>query len=140
MSPINHDVLACIEETVATNDAAMDEIDRRIASELGVPVDYYFAYLVVWNAIEHYRSTVLCQQPLPLCDRPDPLAWGQALADEIGWAASTIYQQTAGGGHNNVNASAGRVIAAALQLRACLREASAGGPGDNAHVAVAASA
>lgn len=121
MSPIHHDVLACIEENVTTGGAGMDEIDARIAAELGVPTDYYFAYLLVWAAIERYRATVLCQQSLPLSDGPPPLEWAQALADEIGWNASAIYQQTAGDGHTEVNTSAGRVIAAALQLRGCLR-------------------
>lgn len=140
MSPIHHDVLACIQETVVTNEAAMDEIDARIAAELGVPVDYYFAYLVVWNALEHYRATMLCQQPLPLREQPDPLGWARALADEIGWTASGIYQQTAGSGHTDVNTSAGRVIAATLQLRACLRQVSADRPLEDDDVAVAAHA
>lgn len=138
MSPIHHDVLACIEETAVPNDAGMDEVDARIAAELGVPLDYYFAYLVVWNAIEHYRATVLSQQPLPLCEQPDPLAWAQALADEIGWTASGIYQLTSSGGHTDVNASAGRVIAAALQLRACLLQVSPGEPVEDDQVPAAA--
>ena len=125
MSPIHHDVLACIEENVTTNGAGMDEIDARIAAELAVPVDYYFAYLLVWSAIERYRATVMCQQSLPLCDGPAPLEWAQALADEIGWTASAIYHQTAGDGHTEVNTSAGRVMAAALQLRGCLRRVTA---------------
>ena len=137
MSPIHDDVLACVEEKVATSGAGMDEIDARIAAELDVPVDYYFAYLLVWGAIERYRATVLCQQPLPLCEAPDPLEWAQALADDIGWTASGIYQQTAGDGHTDVNASAGRVIAAALQLRACLRQVPAPEPaGERVGVAV----
>jgi hypothetical protein len=122
MSPIHHDVLACIEENVATSGASMDQVDERIAAELGVPVDYYFAYLLVWGAIERYRTTVLCQQTLPLSDVADPLQWAQALAEEIGWTASTIYQQTVGEGHSDVNGCAGRVIAAALQLRTCLQQ------------------
>lgn len=140
MNPMDHDVLACIEETVVSSDAGIDEIDAGIAAELGVPVDYYFAYLVVWNAIEHYRATVLSQQPLPLCDQPDPLGWAHALADEIGWTASSIYQQTAGGGHTEVNGSAGRVIAASLQLRACLRQVSGGEPVEDDQLAAAARA
>ena len=122
MSPIHHDVLACIEENVSTGGAGMDEIDGRIAAELGVPTDYYISYLLVSNAIERYRATVLCQQSLPMDGGPAPLEWAQALADEIGWTASAIYQQTAGEGHTEVNSSAGRVIAAALQLRGCLRQ------------------
>ena len=122
MSPIHHDVVACIEDKVATSGSSMDQIDARIAAELGVPTDYYFAYLLVWGAIERYRATVLCQQTLPPADTGDPLEWAQALAEEIGWTASTIYQQTAGAGHTEVNASAGRIIAAALQLRACVRQ------------------
>jgi hypothetical protein len=134
---MHHDVLACIEETAVPNDAAMDEVDARIAAELGVPLDYYFAYLVVWNAIEHYRATVLSQEPLPLREQPDPLVWAQALADEIGWTASGIYQQSSGA-QADVNASAGRVIAAALQLRSCLRQVSSGKPVEDGQVAVAA--
>lgn len=55
--PAGHsDVLADIERRVRTDDPSPDEVDRRIADELGVPLDYYFAYLLVWGAIEAYRE------------------------------------------------------------------------------------
>jgi hypothetical protein len=30
-------------------------IDRYIAEQLQIPLDYYFAYLLVWGAIEAHR-------------------------------------------------------------------------------------
>ncbi len=128
MTVTHEQLLADIERQVASDGAGPDEIDARIAAELGVPADYYFAYLLVWAAVERHRELLLCQHTDAIeSDQLEeaggtPLQRAQSLADTIGWAASTIYGETAGDGHRQVNTVAAQLIAAALQLRANLRQ------------------
>ena len=123
MNLTDQEALAHIERHVTNSVDPPEEIDARIAAELGVPVDYYFAYLLVWEAVEHYRETMLPPPVVPA--EAGPLQWAQALADEIGWTAGRIYQKAAGSGRCGFNAAAGRVIAAAMQLRGCLTQLAA---------------
>lgn len=121
MNPSHDQVLTVIEQRVAAGADRPDEIDARIAEQLGVPAEYYFAYLLVSGAIERYRERELGRAGLDGPAAPaDAVARAQGLADEIGWQAATIYQDTAGAGHTDVHAAAGRIIAATLHLRAGL--------------------
>lgn len=93
------EVLADIERRVCTDGASLDEIDSRIADELGVPADYYFAYLLVWGAVESYREArdlthAGCPDTHSACLEP-ALEQAQSLARTIGWYASTIYEDMA---------------------------------------------
>jgi hypothetical protein len=140
MNLTDHEVLAHIEQHVANDLEGPDEIDARIAAELGVPVDYYFAYLLVWGAIECYRERILPQQGLAMPADSGPLQCAQNLAEEIGWTATTIYQETVGNGHGDVNAAAGRLIAAAMQLSGCLDQLGVDGDDDQVTVEVSVDA
>ena len=126
---LRHDeVLADIERRVRTDGASLDEIDHRIADELGVPADYYFAYLLVWGAIESYREARELTHPGCLdthgaCLEP-PLEQAQSLASTIGWHASSIYEDTArlNGQGGGVADHAAKILGAVLQLRQSLRD------------------
>lgn len=55
MEPTHEQVLAGIADAVQAEADDLDQVDQLIADELGVPASYYFAYLLVWAAIEAYR-------------------------------------------------------------------------------------
>lgn len=55
MDPTHQDVLAGIEDVVRADADDLSQVDQLIAEELGVPGDYYFAYQLVFSAIEAYR-------------------------------------------------------------------------------------
>lgn len=134
MTPTHDDVLAEIERQVRTEGTSLDEVDCRIADELGVPHDYYFAYLLVWGAIEAYREARLVADPrfATTADHgPDAaLDRSWSLADTIGWLASTTYRQAADLGPcgKEIAGHAAKTLAALLQLRQHLREIDSPGP------------
>lgn len=82
-----------------------DETERRIAAELKVPVEYFFAYLVVSRALEHYRSVPARAQRrrqgrggCPADARAaGPLAAAHDAASRAGWLAARIYGACAEG-------------------------------------------
>ena len=104
-----------------------DEADAAIANVLGVPADYYFAYLLVWGAIEAHSQSHDLPQPDWLdaaTAHESALDHAQSLAAAIGWLASTIYQSTAtlnGQGHG-VADHAAKILGAVLRLRQTLRD------------------
>ena len=127
MNLCHEDVLADIERRVRTNGASLDEVDCRIADELGVPGDYYFAYLLVWGAIEAYREARDLTEPGWLggdAASGSALAQAQSAAGTIGWLASTIYEQTASlnGSGGELADHAAKILGAVLQLRQNLRD------------------
>lgn len=72
-------VLADIEQVVRASGAALDEADARIAEVLGVPTDYYHAYLLVWGAIEAHAQARAGPPTQPATEHvpatPVHLAW-----------------------------------------------------------------
>ena len=133
----HEEILADLERRVSSGGASIDEIDSRIAEELGVPGDYYFAYLLVWGAIEAYGESHDLTQPGFLAGGIPPdsaLGQAQSLAAGIGWLASTIYQGTStlNGQAHGVADHAAKILGAVLRLRQTLRdlEAATAGAGD----------
>lgn len=127
MNRSHEQVLVGIEQTVQSVSVPPDEIDAAIAEALGVPADYYFAYLLVWGAIEAYgRSHEAAPwDSLHGTARHDsPLDQAQSLADAIGWLASTIYQRTGtlNGQGACVADHAAKILGAVLRLRQTLRD------------------
>ena len=120
-------VLADIEQRVQADGVPPDEVDAAIANVLGVPADYYFAYLLVWGAIEaHSQSYDLTQSEWldGATAHESVLDHAQSLAGAIGWLASTIYQSTGtlnGQGHG-VADHAAKILGAVLRLRQTLRD------------------
>ena len=127
-------VLADIERRVRTPGATLDEVDAAIAAELDVPAECYYAYLLVWGAIEAYRQLRALTDPswTPPHDASiEGLERCQALMADLGWHGATIYQQAADleplAGH--IADHAGKVLGAVLQLRQHLRDLQAALPG-----------
>lgn len=126
MNRSHEHVLAHIEQKVQSVGVPPDEVDAAIATVLGVPADYYFAYLLVWGAIEaHIQSHDLTQPDwLDATAHESALDHAQSLAGAIGWLASTIYQSTGtlnGQGHG-VADHAAKILGAVLRLRQTLRD------------------
>lgn len=125
---LNHEaVLADIERRVRTPGATMDEVDAAIAAELDLPADTYYAYLLVWAAIEAYR------QQRALTDPSWPGGHGaptegvqrcQAAAATIGWHAANSYQQATDLGPlaTGIADHASKTLGAVLQLGQHLRD------------------
>ena len=121
MSAMHAEILDRIEHEVSADGACVEAVDERIAAELGVSVECYVGYLLVWGAIERYRQRFFGDSCPPVLETVDvSLVHAHGLADIIGGTAARIYQETAGAGHSDVNGAAARVIAAAMQLRTCL--------------------
>lgn len=125
MTATREEILAEIGRRVTTSEAAPHEVDERVAGELGVPADDYFAYVVVAGAIERYGQWLHCQQRLPL-DEPalpdDPLEEAETLLADIASAASAICLETPGEGQRDLHLAAAGIYAATVQVRARLRE------------------
>lgn len=118
---VHDEILGQIEQQVSADGACLEAVDERIAAELGVSVECYVGYLVVWSALERYRERV-GENAAASGDncRDAHLHHAHELVDFIGMTASTVYQDTAGAGHTDVNNAAARVLVAAMQLRHCL--------------------
>lgn len=127
MNRSHEHVLAHIEQKVQSVGVPPDEVDAAIANVLGVPTDYYFAYLLVWGAIEaHIQLHDLTQRDWldAATAHESALDHAQSLAGAIGSLASTIYQSTGtlnGQGHG-VADHAAKILGAVLRLRQTLRD------------------
>ena len=119
-------VLARIQRTAQTPGATLEEVDRRVAEELGISVEHYFAYLLVTETIDAHAAIRLpAQLGLPSVDgrRSTPLSRAQDLTDAIGWRAATIYQAAAtSGSAGDIGGHAARILGSLLQLRQNLRD------------------
>lgn len=127
MNRSHEHVLADIEQRVQADGVPPDEVDAAIANVLGVPADYYFAYLLVWGAIEAHIESHDLTQPRRLdgaTSHESALDHAQSLAADIGWLASTIYQSTGtlNGQGLGVADHAARILGAVLRLRQTLRD------------------
>lgn len=125
MTATREEILAEIERRVATSKAAPHEVDERVADELGVPADDYFAYVVVAGAIERYGQWLHRQQHLPIDEpalRHDPVEQAETLLADIASAATAICLETPGEGQRDLYLAAAGIYAATAQLYARLRE------------------
>lgn len=57
MTRTHERILADLEQQAVDEGVPTVDIDRYIADRLQVPLDYYFAYLLVWGAIEARCAT-----------------------------------------------------------------------------------
>lgn len=99
-----------------------EDPDRRLARELRVPVEYYFAHLTVARALEHYRAS-----PDPAS--PDSRDYSRSRAERAlaeardagaraGWlAAGMCGHQGKYDGSTDVSAAAARILGAVLLLQ-----------------------
>jgi len=63
-------VLVAVEERLRAEGVALEDMDRRIAERLNVPVDYYFVYLLVRGAIHAHAAQDLEVDPTPVPSAP----------------------------------------------------------------------
>ncbi|WP_052665093.1 hypothetical protein [Nitriliruptor alkaliphilus] len=56
MTRSHEQILAHLEQVAVGEGVPAADVDRYIADRLQVPLDYYFAYLLVWGAIEAHRA------------------------------------------------------------------------------------
>lgn len=125
MIATHDEILTEIERKVATPEARPDEVDQRVAAELGVPARDYFAYVVVAGAIQRYADHQRRQQSLPIDELAlagGPLEQAWVLVEAIASTAATICLETPGEGHRELNLAAARIYSITLQLRARLRD------------------
>ncbi len=118
--------LTCLQRAAATPGTTLDEVDRRVAAELGVDVGQYFAYLAVAEALDRHAEVRTPEQSgVPWRDVEDssPLGRAQDLTAAIGWRAATIYQATATGrSADDAGQLAAGILGSLLQLRQNLRD------------------
>jgi hypothetical protein len=69
MTRTHEQILAHLEQQAIGAGVPTADIDRYIADQLKIPLDYYFAYLLAWGAIEAHRAAN---------DHPRPLAGADA--------------------------------------------------------------
>jgi hypothetical protein len=118
----HQEILDGIERRLAATAAGPCEVDERVAGELGVCVEDYFAYVVVAGAIERYAD--VWQRQLPIGDVPraqESLGQVWELADAIASAAATICLETADESHRQVNLAGAWIYSATVQLCGRLR-------------------
>ena len=92
MNRSHEQILAGIEQRVTELGVPLEEVDAGIAAMLGVPTDYYMAYLLVWAAIEahsHERPSVSSRQAAEAVD--SQLQVAIALIDDIARLSTTVY-------------------------------------------------
>jgi len=119
MNPSHEQVLADIERLVGT-EVALDETDTRIAEVLGVPPDYYFAYLLVWGAIEAHRNSADITDESPRLTATEPaLDLAASLTDEIGRLAAALHDVS---DRRSTPKHAARMLGCVLELRQLLRD------------------
>ncbi len=117
--------LTHLQRTADTRGSSLDEVDRRVATELGVDVEQYFAFLAVSQALDQYTTVRVPEQAIvsvPCDDKSNPLGRAQDAIAAIGWRAATIYQATATGCVEEVSHHAAGILGSLLQLRQNLRD------------------
>ncbi len=124
MNPSHEQVLADIERLVGT-EVALDETDTRIAEVLGVPPDYYFAYLLVWGAIEAQAQAIGLTDPhwqRRTSETSGALATVTSLVRCIGRLAATAHGHAEAGRCEDAAGGTARILGAVLQLGQALRD------------------
>ena len=120
MNRSHEHVLADIEQQVQESGVAPDDVDAAIADVLGVPADYYFAYLLVWGAIEAHRQAATVANERHYLTTAEPaLDLAASLTDEIGRLASSLHEGTDGRSRPQ---DVARILGCVLQLRQLLRD------------------
>ena len=115
MNRSHEHVLADIEQQALCAGVPPEDVDAAIADVLGVPADYYFAYLLVWGAIEARRHAAGgCCEPTALDAALDLAA---SLTDEIGRLAATVHDD-----HAAAPECSARILGCVLELRQLLRD------------------
>ncbi|WP_052664846.1 hypothetical protein [Nitriliruptor alkaliphilus] len=64
MTRTHEQILAHLEQAAVGEGVPAADVDRYIADRLQVPLDYYFAYLLVWGAIEAHRAASGLARPM----------------------------------------------------------------------------
>ena len=125
MNRSHEHVLADIEQKVQADGVPLDEVDAAIADVLGVPADYYFAYLLVWGAIEAYTHLVPTKGDGRQVTAVEPaLDLAASLTDEIGRLAASIHDASE---RRGTPQRAARILGCVLELRQLLRDLHPGG-------------
>jgi hypothetical protein len=118
--------LTRLNGAAATPGTTLDEVDRRVAAELGVDVGQYFAYLAVAEALDRHAEVRTPEQSdvaWQADDASSPIGRAHDLTAAIGWRAATIYQATATGrSTDDVGQLAAGILGSLLQLRQNLRD------------------
>ena len=113
-------VLADIEQHVHAAGVPLEDVDSVVAATLGVPVEYYFTYLLVWGAIEAQRHMVHVSDQRPEISVTEPgLDLAASLVDEIGRLAASIHDDQDAVRSTSLSA---RVLGCVLELRQLLRD------------------
>ena len=115
MNRTHEHVLADIEHEVLGNGVAPEDADAAIAEVLGVPADYYFAYLLVWGAIEAHR--LAAGDRIDLTTDEAAVGLAASLTDEIGRLAATLHDDP-----HEIPESSARILGCVLELRQLLRD------------------
>jgi hypothetical protein len=108
-------VLADIEQQVHAAGIPLEDVDAAIADVLGVPADYYFAYLLVWGAIEAHR--LAAGDTIDLTTDEAVVDLAASLTDEIGRLAATLHND-----HDAVPEASARILGCVLELRQLVRD------------------
>lgn len=90
-------LLAELERQAQADGAGLDEIDARVADALEVPRSYYFAYLLVRNAVEARCQALEPRGAHDAGGDSAALARAGALVHRMGAHAGELYRQTATG-------------------------------------------
>ncbi len=118
--------LTRLHQAAATPGMTLDEIDRRVAAELDVDLEQYFAYLAVAEALDRHTAVSNSSRACLSAGSQgasSPLGLAQDLVAAIGWRAATIYQATATGrSTEDVSGLAAGILGSLLQLRQDLRD------------------
>lgn len=103
MTASHEQILADLEDQLRSDGVGLADIDARIAQALEVPPDYYFAYLLVWGALEARRAAHdpdVAATAAPAQPRLPAATAG--LADRIAWLGCRIYQQASPLGRDGI--------------------------------------
>ena len=92
MNRSHEQILAGIEQRVHELGVPLEDVDTAIAAVLGVPTDYYMAYLLVWAAIEAHGHERRSANPGQAAEAVDSqLQVAIALIDDIARLSTTVY-------------------------------------------------
>jgi hypothetical protein len=120
------ETLTRLHRAAAIPGTTLDEVDRRVAAELGVDVGQYFAYLAVAEALDRHAEVRTPAQSgihWRAAEESTPLGRVQQLTAAIGWRAATIYQAAVTGrSAEDVSHHAAGILGSLLQLRQNLRD------------------